>query len=157
MKTTITGLTGVLGRIMLAAIFLLSAVGNKIPNFMDTADSMAVEGVPLAPVMLAGAIVFLIVGSLSIILGYKIRAGATLLLIFLITATYFFHDFWTFDGTEARMQQIQFMKNIALMGAMLMIIARGAGTHSLDSRRLAFKNIPLPKDAPEKGKKKKEK
>jgi putative oxidoreductase len=157
MKTVVTGLTGVLGRIMLAAIFLMSALGNKIPNFMDTADYMTMQGVPLAPVMLAGAIVFLVVGSICIFLGYKIRLGATLLLIFLIPATYYFHDFWTFEReADIQLQQIQFMKNIALMGAMLMLISRGAGTHSLDNRRLAFKNIPLPKD-PDEQKKKKEK
>lgn len=156
MKTATIGLTLILGRILLAAIFLMSAVMNKIPHFLDTADRMTEQGIPFSPIMLAGAIVFLIVGSTSIILGYRTRFGATLLLIFLIPATYYFHDFWTFKReVDIQLQQIQFMKNIALMGAMLMLIARGAGTHSFDNRRLAFKNIPLPKDPLEKDKKKK--
>ena len=53
-----------LGRLMIATIFLMSAVGNKIPKFNDVATYMASEGVPLPQVMLAGAIVFLIAGSL---------------------------------------------------------------------------------------------
>ena len=117
------------GRVLLCAIFLMSALGNKIPQFHHVAAYMASEGVPAPKVMLAGAIVFLLAGSLSIILGYRSRLGATLLLIFLLLATYFFHDFWTFDDAEARQQQmIAFMKNMALMGAMLMIMSGGSGT-----------------------------
>jgi putative oxidoreductase len=85
--------------------------------------------------MLAGAMVFLIVGSLSIILGFKARIGASLLLVFLILATYFFHDFWTFEDAQAKqMQMIQFMKNLSLMGAMLFVIANGSGSLSLDEK-----------------------
>jgi putative oxidoreductase len=125
----------ILGRFFLIVIFLMSAVGNKIPNFGSTAKYMASEGVPMAPLLLVGAIVFLIVGSLSILVGYKARIGATLLLVFLVLATYWFHDFWTVEEAGAKqMQTIAFMKNLALMGAMLMIIARGPGKPSLDRR-----------------------
>jgi putative oxidoreductase len=125
----------ILGRFFLIVIFLMSAVGNKIPNFGSTAKYMASEGVPMAPLLLVGAIVFLTVGSLSILVGYKARIGATLLLVFLVLATYWFHDFWTVEEAGAKqMQTIDFMKNLALMGAMLMIIARGPGKPSLDRR-----------------------
>jgi putative oxidoreductase len=130
----IQGLINVAGRILLVAIFLMSAVGHKIPQFNDVAKSMAAEGVPLPHVMLAGAIVFLIVGSISLLVGFKARLGATLLLVFLVLATYYFHDFWNFDDAQPRQEQtIQFMKNAALMGAMLMIIANGAGAWSADA------------------------
>jgi putative oxidoreductase len=130
------GVLSVAGRVLLAGIFFMSAVGNKIPNFAGVAGYMASEGVPAPQVMLAGAIAFLIIGSVSIVLGYKARCGATLLLVFLIAATYFFHDFWTFDDPAERQNQtIQFMKNASLMGAMLLIMANGAGAWSLDGRR----------------------
>jgi len=123
------------GRILLCTIFLMSAVGNKIPQFNNVAGYMASEGVPAAKLMLAGAILFLLAGSISIILGYRARCGATLLFIFLILATYFFHDFWTFEDPAARQgQMIDFMKNMALAGAMLMIMANGTGPLSLDNR-----------------------
>jgi putative oxidoreductase len=124
-------------RIMIATIFLMSAVGNKIPNFNDVAKYMAGEGVPLPHVMLVGAIVFLIAGSLSIIAGYKARIGALLLLVFLAAATYYFHDFWTFEGEQKQQQMIQFMKNLSLMGTMLFVIANGPGAFSLDNRASA--------------------
>ena len=127
----------VVGRVMLATIFLMSAVGNKIPKFGDVAGYMASEGVPLPNLMLAGAIAFLIAGSLSIIAGYRARLGATLLLVFLVLATWFFHDFWTVeDAMQKQNEMIQFMKNVALMGAMTMIVANGSGPMSLDNRRL---------------------
>jgi putative oxidoreductase len=95
---------------------------------------MSSEGVPAPQIMLVGAIVFLIVGSVSIILGYKARIGAGLLLVFLVLATYFFHDFWTFEGQDREMQMIQFMKNLSMMGTMVFLMANGSGHASLDSR-----------------------
>lgn len=134
MPASLQAPVNVLGRICLCAIFFLSAVGNKIPHFKQVAGYMASRGVPASQVMLAGAIVFLIVGSASVILGYKARIGATLLLIFLGLATYYFHNFWQMQGQAAQDQQIQFMKNLGLAGAMLMIIANGSGPGSLERR-----------------------
>lgn len=132
----IYGPINLLGRLCLIAIFLMSAVGNKIPKFNDVSAYMGAEGVPMPNIMLTGAIVFLIAGSLSILLGFKARLGATLLLLFLGFATYWFHDFWTFeDPAEVQQQTISFMKNLALMGAMLMIIARGSGPMSIDNQK----------------------
>lgn len=137
MNSTLQGLVNVAGRVLFSIIFLMSAVGNKIPKFNDVAGYMASEGVPLPQVMLAGAIAFLIAGSLSVILGYKTRVGAGLLLIFLVLATYFFHDFWTYqDPAEAQQQMIQFLKNTALVGATLLLIANGGGAFSLDRRNV---------------------
>lgn len=136
MSRTLQGIVAVLGRVLLCTIFLLSAVGNIIPNFRSVAGTMATEGVPAPQLMLVGAIAFLIAGSLSIILGYKPRLGAALLLVFLVLATYFFHDFWTLGDPQARQEQtIQFLKNLGLMGAMLLVIANGTGPMSLDGRR----------------------
>ena len=127
----------VAGRVMLATIFLMSAVGNKIPNFSGTVQYMTANGVPAAKMMLVGAIAFLLAGGISVALGFKARIGASLLAVFLILATYYFHDFWTYapDSQDFQMQMIQFMKNLGLMGAMLMIAANGPGPGSLDKRK----------------------
>lgn len=154
--TPLQGPVTLAGRTLLAMIFLMSAAGNKIPNFDSVARYMSVEGVPLAPFMLVGAIMFLLAGSLSIIVGFQARIGACLLLVFLVLATYFFHDFWTWPedafwilsvNEEVRkpvrqLEMISFMKNAALTGAMLMIIANGAGPWSLDNRRPADSPAP---------------
>jgi putative oxidoreductase len=126
----------VVGRLMLATIFLMSALGKKIPDFSGPVEYMTANGVPSPSILLAGAIVFLLAGGVSVVLGFKARIGASLLAVFLILATYFFHDFWTFapDSQEFQMQMIQFMKNLGLLGAMLMIVANGPGPGSLDNR-----------------------
>ena len=151
MPPVIQRIVTVAARVLLALIFLMSAVGNKIPKFSDVAGVMGNQGVPAPQLMLVGAIAFLILGSLSLIVGFKARIGATLLLIFLVLATYFFHDFWTWpqdamwvlsSNSEvklpvAQIEMISFMKNLALMGAMLFIIANGAGPMSVDAKLAA--------------------
>lgn len=134
MMQILRGPITVLGRVLLCAIFLLAAVGNKIPHFNDVAKLMADAGVPAPQLMLVGAIVFLIAGSLSVILGYRAPIGATLLLIFLVLATYYFHPFWRLEGKAQEAQMGHFLKNLSIMGAMLLIMANGSGPMSLDAR-----------------------
>jgi putative oxidoreductase len=122
-----------LGRLLLGTIFFMAAVGNKIPHFSDVAKVMDSAGVPAPQLLLVGAIVFLIAGSLSVVLGYKARIGALLLLTFLVLASYYFHPFWKLEGQAQQEQMIQFMKNLSMMGAMLFIVANGSGPMSLDS------------------------
>ena len=134
MLYTLRGMLSVLARIMIVAIFLMSAVANKIPNFNGVAEMMGGKGLPQPKILLAGAIAFLILGSLSILLGYRGRTGAFLLLVFLAAATYYFHDFWKSPPDERRDEVIQFFKNVALMGTMLFIMANGTGPWSLSNR-----------------------
>ncbi len=133
MSNSVQGVVNAGGRLLLSTIFLLSALGNKIPHFNEVVDVMAKAGVPAPRVALMGAIVFLVAGSLSVIAGYRARIGASLLLVFLLLATWYFHRFWNIADAKAQQEQmIQFLKNLALMGAMLMLIANGAGPMSLD-------------------------
>jgi len=134
MNRIVQGLLSLLGRVLLSAIFLSAAAMNHIPKFSDLTARMEAEGVPAAPAAHVLAIAFLLVGGISLVVGYWARIGATLLLIFLILAAYYFHDFWTFEGDQAMQQQIHFMKNVAMMGAMLLVIANGPGAWSLDNR-----------------------
>jgi putative oxidoreductase len=134
MSQVLRGPLTVLGRLLLCTIFFMSAVGNKIPHYNDVAKVMESVGIPAPQFLLAGAIVFLLAGSLSVIVGYKARIGAALLLVFLVLASYYFHPFWKVEGQAQQEQMIQFMKNLSMMGAMLLVIANGSGPMSLDSR-----------------------
>ncbi len=131
---TLSALLSIVARAMLCTIFVMSAVGNKIPQFSQVVGYMKGEGVPQPAILLAGAIAFLLVGSTLVVLGYQARLGATLLLVFLALATYYFHDFWNVppaNAAEYQNQMIQFMKNLGLAGAMLFIVANGSGAGSL--------------------------
>lgn len=113
--------------------------GNKIPKFNDVVAYMTAEGVPQPKILLAGAIAFLILGGISVVLGYRARMGAFLLLVFLAAATYYFHDFWKLEPDDPgfQNQMIQFMKNFSLMGTMVFLMANGPGPWSLDGRAAA--------------------
>jgi putative oxidoreductase len=131
--TAVQGLVSLLGRLFIAAIFLASAVGNKIPQFQETVAYMASEGVPNPKFALFGAIGLLLIGGASVILGAWTRFGAIFLLVFLAAATYYFHDFWQFtDPGQRQLQTIQFMKNLAIGGGLLSLIAFGGGPWSVD-------------------------
>lgn len=116
-----------IGRILLALIFLMSGV-SKIGDFAGTQAYMESYGMPATAVFLVGAIVFEVAGALMIMLGYYARVGAIALIVFLIPATLIFHmDFGD------RTQMIMFMKNLSIMGGLLFVTAYGPGSYSLES------------------------
>jgi putative oxidoreductase len=131
--TAIKGFTSLVARLSIAVIFLVSAVGNKIPQFKQTAEYMASEGVPNPKFALFGAIGLLLLGGVSVVAGAWTRIGAMFLFTFLAAATFYFHDFWQFaDAAQRQLQTIQFMKNLAIGGGLLSLAAFGGGPWSVD-------------------------
>ena len=136
MVKLVQGLIALVGRLLLVAIFLLSVIGQYIPKYADTVEMMRAKGVPYPNVLLPGAIVFLLVGSVSVLFGFHARLGALLLLIFLALASYYFHGFWNLtDETAKQGEMIQFFKNLSMMGAMIFLIGNGAGPGSVDAAK----------------------
>ncbi len=124
----------VIGRLLLSLIFILSGL-MKIPGWDQTSEYMAAKGLPLVPVLLAGTIAIEILGGLSVLLGYRARVGALVLALWLIPVTLIFHNFWAVaDAMQQRAEMANFLKNLALIGALLFLSARGAGEPSLDAR-----------------------
>jgi putative oxidoreductase len=124
------------GRILLSLIFIISGAG-KIFGFSGTAAFMAAQGLPLASLLLAATIALEIVGGLSLLLGFRARALALLLFLFLIPTTIIFHNFWAASGEAAQMQMGHFLKNLGIMGGLLYVVAYGAGPLSVDNARAA--------------------
>ena len=114
------------GRILLALIFLKSGIG-KIGDFSGTSQYMASHGMPYATFFLVVAIFFELVGSITLILGYFTRFGAALLLIFLIPTTLIFHNIFV----DPKMMT-HFMKNVSMFGGLLVLLSAGPGQFSLD-------------------------
>jgi putative oxidoreductase len=126
-----------IGRLLICHIFLLSGI-TKVVNWSGTEEAMARHGMFAVPLFLVGAIAFELGGGLSLLLGYRARLGALALLLFLIPTTLVFHNFWAaVDPKEHQEQLINFMKNVALMGGLAMVISFGPGLLSLDHRREA--------------------
>ena len=123
----------VVGRTLLVLVFLMSGV-NKVFNWDGTAGYMASVGMPMVPLFLIGAIVLEIGGSLSVILGFKARLGALALIVFTVPATFIFHAYWAVPPEQMQLQQIMFMKNLGLIGGLLLVTGFGAGPVSLDAK-----------------------
>ena len=114
------------GRLFVAIIFLASAFG-KITNFDGTLQFMEAHGMPAVNLLCIGAIAVESLGAVALILGYKTRWGAAALAVFLVAATWVFHT--------APDQRIQLLKNLAILGGLLNLMAQGPGEISLEGGR----------------------
>jgi putative oxidoreductase len=122
-----------LGRVFLALLFVVSGIG-KITGYAGTAAVMASKGLPMVDILLPLTIAVELGGGLLLALGWKARWAAAALFLFLIPTTLIFHQFWGIDPKLVQMQKIHFLKNVAIMGGMLMVLANGAGAWSIDRR-----------------------
>lgn len=122
-----------LGRVLFTALFLL-AVPNHFTR--DTIGYAVQQGVPLASLAVPLSGLLALAGGLSVLLGYRARLGAWLLVLFLVPVTFMMHPFWTVaDLMMARLEMAMFMKNLSMLGGALLIAYFGAGPVSLDERR----------------------
>jgi len=121
-----SAVVNLVGRGMLSAIFIGSAVGQAL-NLERTLSYMELHGMPAPLLFLVLAILVELLGGLSLLLGIKARCGGLSLFFFLLTATLIFHT----DFSD-EVQQIMFMKNLAIMGGLLMVAANGSGSLSLE-------------------------
>lgn len=123
------------GRIAFAAIFVLFAPPDFTPQGIAEASHM---GVPLAPILVPLAGLLGLAGGLSVMLGYRAKVGAWLLILFLVPVTAILHNFWAVrDPMMAQFQLGFFLANLSRIGTCLLIAHFGAGPISLDARAAA--------------------
>lgn len=119
------------GRVLLALMFVVAGFG-KIGSFEETAAYIASTGLPMPQVGVVIGIVVEVAGGLLLFAGWKARWAALALAAFSVAATYFFHNFWSMTGPAAQTNQLLFMKNISVIGGLLMVWAFGPGRYSVD-------------------------
>ncbi len=137
---------GFLGRAFLSIIFILSGV-FKLFDWQNTeqyftqalTDWIAMSvgsggvqhflewGLANASFLLIVAVAFELIGGLMVFLGLWVRLGALLLFLFMIPATIIFHHFWELQGPDRTLQMTMFMKNLSIMGGLLILMAYGRG------------------------------
>jgi len=117
------------GRILIAAIFLLSGV-SKVTQPAATIGYIASAGLPIPSLAFAGAVLAELGGGIALVLGYRTRLVALALALFSILAALAFHS-----SLSDQNQFIHFFKNLAMAGGLLQVAALGAGRFSLDARR----------------------
>jgi putative oxidoreductase len=127
------GVVALLGRVFLSAIFIVSSLMH-IANFKGTEAFMASQGMPTVGFFLVMAIILELIGGLMVLLGFNTKLGAAMLIVFLLPATFIFHRFWGLEDPQRQMQMINFMKNMSILGGLLVIFALGPGPKSLDQR-----------------------
>jgi len=111
-------------RVLLSFMFLQSAYAHMVHVKPMAAYATGVGHVPLPEVAVFGTGLMLLVGGLSILLGYHPRIGAAILFLFLVPVAVIMHAFWKeSDPMQRAGQRAHFWKNITLAGAMLWIIA----------------------------------
>ncbi|MES2183829.1 MAG: DoxX family protein [Pseudomonadota bacterium] len=121
-----------LGRLLMAFIFLQSAC-EKTVLFTRNVEVMTRKGIPLAGLLLVPAVLVMLSGGLSLLLGWHARWGALALLLFVGTALPFYHPYWKFTAMQRTNEFLHFMKNLAILGMLLFIIGMGPGPLSLSA------------------------
>lgn len=119
-----------IGRALFALIFITALLNHFSGSSIDDA---AAHGVPLATLLVPLSGILAFVGGVMVLLGYRGRFGAFLLLCFLVPVTLVMHAFWNVtDPVAAQLQKAAFMKNVALIGGTLLLMYFGSGPYSLD-------------------------
>jgi putative oxidoreductase len=134
-----------LGRILVPIIFIVSGWGKlldikgvvaqlqsknfPIPPEFDTTPYLSMPTLEALAYLVAVVELF---GGVMILVGWKARWAALALLVFSALTTYYFHNFWVMEGADRAMNQIEALKNLSIMGALLMIAAVGSGAVALD-------------------------
>lgn len=120
-----------LARILLALMFVMSGYG-KLTSLDGTAGYIASGGLPFASVLAVLVGLLELLGGLAIIVGFQARWAALALAVFTIAASLLFHKFWAVPAEQQMIQQLMFMKNMAVAGGMFLLAAVGAGAPSFD-------------------------
>lgn len=121
-----------LGRVLLALIFVRAGI-NKLGSIDATAAEMAKVGIPLANILVFGAILLELGVGLLLMVGLFARCAALALFFYTLTLALIFHAYWAAPAAQARLQASFFFGHLSMMGGMLMVVAFGAGAFSLDA------------------------
>ena len=116
-----------------AVVFLVAGYG-KLVAFAGTSGYLAKLGFPAPDVMTALAIAVELGGALLLVAGWRTRWAAWALILFVAVATFAAHRFWEVDASQYRNQMNHFLKNLALIGGLLFVVAFGPGAMSADRK-----------------------
>jgi len=125
--------TILLARILMMALFVLFGWG-KLTDFSGTVAYMASSGLPLPTLAAAAVILMEFFVGLAILLGFCTRPLALLLALYTLGTALIGHHYWTMAGAERMANEINFYKNLAIIGGLVLLSVTGPGKYSLDRR-----------------------
>jgi putative oxidoreductase len=115
-----------LARLLVAALFLPAGI-SKLLNFSGFAKSLADKGLPYPEYWAAAAVAIEVLGPVALVVGFLPRWTALALISFVIAATATSHRYWELQEPARRIQEVNFFKNIAILGGLLFYLVSGSG------------------------------
>ena len=120
-----------IGLLLIVALFLPAGL-SKLTGFEGTVGYFGSLGLPVATLAVVVAIIAEVLGGIALLVGFQTRIVAILLAIFTLAASIAGHAFWAAPADAAFIQQLLFLKNIAVIGGLLVLASAGAGKFSID-------------------------
>lgn len=110
-----------IGRVLFGGFFIMNGINHfkNLGSMTGYAKSKRVPS-PKFAVILSG--LFILLGGLGVLLGVYVMTSLWLIFIFLLVVSVMMHDFWTMKGDDKMAEKINFMKNMALLGASLLLM-----------------------------------
>jgi putative oxidoreductase len=109
-----------IARVLLSGIFLISLF-SKLTGLEGTIQFMTAKGMPLPSLLIWGAIATELAGALALITGYRMKEAGIVLALYLVPTSLIFHNFWAMEGQQFQMQLMAFMKNVSIIGGLLLL------------------------------------
>lgn len=129
--TPVQNLLSLLGRILIALLFVPAGIG-KIAGFATTAGDIAARGFPFPTLSAFLAVVIELGFGLLLLVGYKTRWAALGMAFFTLIVSAVFHNYWALPAELILQNEQAFYKNFAVLGGLLGVAAWGAGAWSID-------------------------
>ncbi len=107
-----------IARVLITPLFIYSGIG-KITHFTDTVLKTPFGDSLIGRLMIIGAIIIELGGSLAFLIGYRIKYISLLWIFYIILTSLLFHQFWLFSGAQQVNQIINFLKNMSLCAGLL--------------------------------------
>lgn len=137
MNSSAVSTSALVGRVLLATLFLISGFGKLLAPAATKAYILS-AGLPLPDLSYLVAVVVEVGFGLALVLGYRTRAVAAIMAVFTLATAFAFHAHFADQN-----QMIHFLKNIAITGGLLQVVALGAGSYSLDTLRRRSPRVAL--------------
>jgi putative oxidoreductase len=134
MNFPVPAAVALIARLLLALMFVMAGI-SKFGDLGGTAGYIASKGLPLPGLLAFLTATLEVVAGIALAVGFQARLAGLALGLFTLVATVLFHNFWAMPADQQFMQQLMFMKNLAIAGGLLFVFAIGAGPASFDARR----------------------
>jgi putative oxidoreductase len=121
-------------RILLSLIYLINGVA-MLAAFSDVSILMASKGIPAPSVLLILTIGVWLIGGACLVVGWRVRIAACFLFFVTIPVSLAFHAPWAADSAQFHNELNHFLKNIAILGALLYVVAFGSGPYSVENQK----------------------